>query len=179
MASKASRSKKSSPSSTSKGVSSPSSSTTSSLRLNPEAPIDGQISPASSSAARSKSQHFYSENMPVDFERSKENVTVTVRFRPLRFGVISFFFNFTLFLANACKFLARFNCSNWMDGSVLGKFGKGKKWRGMQMEKPSSGANTIRPLLMHTVSFLLEAVRLVGFRLIFFFAVIGLPVRNF
>lgn len=98
-----------------------------------------------------------------------------------RWGLVwfHFFFNFTWFLANACKFLARFNCSNWMDGSALGKFGKGKKWRGMQMEKPSSGANTIRPLRMHMVSFLLEADRLVGFRLIFFFAVIGLPVRNF
>ncbi|RWR95947.1 kinesin-like protein KIN-7K, chloroplastic isoform X2 [Cinnamomum micranthum f. kanehirae] len=83
MASKASKSKKSSPSSNSKGLSSPSSSTASSLRLNPEVSMDGQLSPASSSAARSKSQYFYSENMPLDLERSKENVTVTVRFRPL------------------------------------------------------------------------------------------------
>ncbi|XP_047319143.1 kinesin-like protein KIN-7K, chloroplastic isoform X2 [Impatiens glandulifera] len=51
-----------------------SSSTTSSSKQNPE---DGQSSPAVSSV-RSKPQHFHS-----DGERSKENVTVTVRFRPL------------------------------------------------------------------------------------------------
>ncbi|XWS43269.1 hypothetical protein CRYUN_Cryun16bG0088500 [Craigia yunnanensis] len=66
----------------SKAVNSPSSSTTSSSKLFVETSIDGQSSPASSSA-RSKPQYFYSENLHVDADRSKENVTVTVRFRPL------------------------------------------------------------------------------------------------
>ncbi|KAH8504915.1 hypothetical protein H0E87_012233 [Populus deltoides] len=44
--------------------------------------MDGQSSPVSSSA-RSKPQYFYSESVNLDTERSKENVTVTVRFRPL------------------------------------------------------------------------------------------------
>ncbi|XP_008442182.1 kinesin-like protein KIN-7K, chloroplastic [Cucumis melo] len=61
---------------------SPSSSTTSSSKQYLETSIDGQSSPASSSA-RSKPQYFYSENVHLDVERSKENVTVTVRFRPL------------------------------------------------------------------------------------------------
>lgn len=61
---------------------SPSSSTTSSSKQYLETSIDGQSSPASSSA-RSKPQYFYSENVHSDVERSKENVTVTVRFRPL------------------------------------------------------------------------------------------------
>ncbi|CAK9319389.1 unnamed protein product [Citrullus colocynthis] len=34
-------------------------------------------------SSRSKPQYFYSENVHSDVERSKENVTVTVRFRPL------------------------------------------------------------------------------------------------
>lgn len=63
-------------SSSSKAVNTPSSSTTSSSK------IDGQSSPASSSA-RSKPQYFYSESLPSDVDKSKENVTVTVRFRPL------------------------------------------------------------------------------------------------
>ncbi|XVF55976.1 hypothetical protein PTKIN_Ptkin06aG0079000 [Pterospermum kingtungense] len=69
-------------SSNSKAVNSPSSSTTSSSKHYVETSIDGQSSPASSSA-RSKPQYFYSENLHVDSNRSKENVTVTVRFRPL------------------------------------------------------------------------------------------------
>ncbi|XP_022747158.1 kinesin-like protein KIN-7K, chloroplastic isoform X1 [Durio zibethinus] len=64
----------------SKAVNSPSSSTTSSTKHFVETSIDGQSSPASSSA-RSKPQYFYFEN--VHANRSKENVTVTVRFRPL------------------------------------------------------------------------------------------------
>nr|XP_023886010.1 kinesin-like protein KIN-7K, chloroplastic [Quercus suber] len=60
----------------------PSSSTTSSSKQYLDTSIDGQSSPASSSA-RSKPQYFYSEGLPVEGERSKENVTVTVRFRPL------------------------------------------------------------------------------------------------
>ncbi|XP_026413801.1 kinesin-like protein KIN-7K, chloroplastic [Papaver somniferum] len=61
-----------------KSVNSTSSSTTSSKHL-PEC----QSSPASSSA-RSKPIHYYSsEAATLDSERSKENVTVTVRFRPL------------------------------------------------------------------------------------------------
>ncbi|EEF32031.1 kinesin-like protein KIN-7K, chloroplastic isoform X2 [Ricinus communis] len=75
--------KKTSLSNFSKGVmNSPSSSTTSSSKQFIETSIDGQSSPASSSA-RSKPQYFYSENVSLDAERSKENVTVTVRFRPL------------------------------------------------------------------------------------------------
>ncbi|KAF9680731.1 hypothetical protein SADUNF_Sadunf06G0152000 [Salix dunnii] len=61
---------------------SPSSSTTSSTKQFLENSMDGQSSPASSSA-RSKPQYFYSESVNLDTERSKENVTVTVRFRPL------------------------------------------------------------------------------------------------
>lgn len=59
------------------------SSTTSSSRQFPEPSIDCLSSPASSSA-RSKPQYTYSESV-LDVERSKENVTVTVRFRPLRY----------------------------------------------------------------------------------------------
>ncbi|XP_017611079.2 kinesin-like protein KIN-7K, chloroplastic isoform X1 [Gossypium arboreum] len=66
----------------SKAVNSPSSSTTSSSKQFPEISIDGQSSPASSSA-RSKPQYIYSDNLHADADRSKENVTVTVRFRPL------------------------------------------------------------------------------------------------
>ncbi|XP_028777544.1 kinesin-like protein KIN-7K, chloroplastic isoform X2 [Neltuma alba] len=66
----------------SKTANSPSSSTTSSSKQFLETTIDGLSSPASSSA-RSKPQYFYSESMPSDAERAKENVTVTVRFRPL------------------------------------------------------------------------------------------------
>lgn len=66
----------------SKAANSPSSSTTSSSKHFLETSIDGQSSPASSSA-RSKPQYFFSESGPLDTERSKENVTVTVRFRPL------------------------------------------------------------------------------------------------
>ncbi|KAI4348804.1 hypothetical protein L6164_009481 [Bauhinia variegata] len=65
-----------------KATNSPSSSTTSSSKQFLETSIDGQSSPASSSA-RSKPQYFYSESVPLDAERVKENVTVTVRFRPL------------------------------------------------------------------------------------------------
>ncbi|KAK2647316.1 hypothetical protein Ddye_014805 [Dipteronia dyeriana] len=64
-------------SSSSKVANSPSSSTTSSSKQFLETSIDGQSSPASSSA-RSKPQCYYTENIS-----SKENVTVTVRFRPL------------------------------------------------------------------------------------------------
>ncbi|KAJ9695583.1 hypothetical protein PVL29_010857 [Vitis rotundifolia] len=69
-------------SSSMKAANSPSSSTTSSSKHFLETSVDGLSSPASSSA-RSKPQYFYSESLPLDTERSKENVTVTVRFRPL------------------------------------------------------------------------------------------------
>lgn len=69
--------------SSSKAANSPSTSTTSSSKQYLDTSIDGQSSPASSSA-RSKPQYFYSESLPAEGERSKENVTVTVRFRPLR-----------------------------------------------------------------------------------------------
>lgn len=61
---------------------SPTSSTTSSSRQYLEPSADSLSSPASSSA-RSKPQLFYSESASLDVERSKENVTVTLRFRPL------------------------------------------------------------------------------------------------
>ncbi|KAF8109511.1 hypothetical protein N665_0095s0079 [Sinapis alba] len=66
-----------------KGADSTASSTTSSSKLYQETSIDdGHSSPASSSA-QSK-QHFFSpESVPQSAQRSKENVTVTVRFRPL------------------------------------------------------------------------------------------------
>lgn len=70
-------------SSSSRAANSLSSSTTSSSKQNLETSIEAQSSPASSSA-RSKPQYFYSESLPQNVERSKENVTVTVRFRPLR-----------------------------------------------------------------------------------------------
>ncbi|GFZ20915.1 hypothetical protein Acr_29g0000770 [Actinidia rufa] len=54
-----------------RGVNSPSSSTTSSSKHFPETSVD-------------EPQYFYSESVATDAERSKENVTVTVRFRPLR-----------------------------------------------------------------------------------------------
>lgn len=66
-------------SSNSKAANSLSSSTTSSSKQFLETSIDGLSSPASSSA-RSKPRYFYTENLT-----SKENVTVTVRFRPLRY----------------------------------------------------------------------------------------------
>ncbi|KAF3609787.1 hypothetical protein DY000_02050853 [Brassica cretica] len=66
-----------------KGADSTASSTTSSSKLYQETSIDdGHSSPASSSA-QSK-QHFFSpDSVPQSAQRSKENVTVTVRFRPL------------------------------------------------------------------------------------------------
>ncbi|CAD5167769.1 unnamed protein product [Musa acuminata subsp. malaccensis] len=66
----------------SKPTNSPSSSTTSSSRQLPEASVDGQSSPASSSV-RDKPQYFCTGSEAFDAEGSKENVTVTVRFRPL------------------------------------------------------------------------------------------------
>ncbi|XP_047163207.1 kinesin-like protein KIN-7K, chloroplastic [Vigna umbellata] len=69
-----------------KGANSPSSSTTSSSKQVLDTSVDGQSSPASSSA-RSKQRHFTPETAaatpPLEAQRVKENVTVTVRFRPL------------------------------------------------------------------------------------------------
>ncbi|KAI3683650.1 hypothetical protein L1987_84162 [Smallanthus sonchifolius] len=67
--------------STSRCANSPSSSTTSSSKQFPEASVDNLSSPASS--ARSKPQCFYSPSLIPSSEKLKENVTVTVRFRPL------------------------------------------------------------------------------------------------
>ncbi|KVH90627.1 Kinesin, motor domain-containing protein [Cynara cardunculus var. scolymus] len=67
--------------SSSKYANSLSSSTTSSSKHVPDVSVDNLSSPASS--ARSKPQYVYSESLPVNSDRSKENVTVTVRFRPL------------------------------------------------------------------------------------------------
>ncbi|CAI8614124.1 unnamed protein product [Vicia faba] len=65
-----------------KGVNSPSSSTTSSSKQFQETSNDAPSSPASSSV-RSKPQQFYPETVPLEAQKTKENVTVTVRFRPL------------------------------------------------------------------------------------------------
>ncbi|WJX78725.1 Kinesin-like protein KIN-7K, chloroplastic [Trifolium repens] len=65
-----------------KGVNSPSSSTTSSSKQFHETSNDAQSSPASSSV-RSKPQLFHPEVVPLEVKKVKENVTVTVRFRPL------------------------------------------------------------------------------------------------
>lgn len=80
----ASRQRKAAPA-VSKATNSPSSSTTSSSRQVPEASLDGLSSPVSSSAL-SKPQYLYEDGLGFDVGGSKENVTVTVRFRPLRFG---------------------------------------------------------------------------------------------
>ncbi|KAG1358812.1 Kinesin-like protein KIN-7K, chloroplastic [Cocos nucifera] len=77
----ASRQRKAAPA-VSKATNSPSSSTTSSSRLVPEASLDGLSSPVSSSAL-SKPQYLYEDGLGSDAGGSKENVTVTVRFRPL------------------------------------------------------------------------------------------------
>lgn len=64
-----------------KTVNSPSSSTTSSSRQVMEvASVDEQSSPASSSA-----QYFCADGIGLDADPCKENVSVTVRFRPLRY----------------------------------------------------------------------------------------------
>ncbi|WZY73896.1 hypothetical protein YC2023_006136 [Brassica napus] len=66
-----------------KGADSTASSATSSSKLYQETSIDdGHSSPASSSA-QSKQQFFSSDSFPQSSKPSKENVTVTVRFRPL------------------------------------------------------------------------------------------------
>ncbi|KAL3534130.1 hypothetical protein ACH5RR_002591 [Cinchona calisaya] len=65
---------------------SPASSTTTSSKHFPETSVDGLSSPASSSARSKPPQYFYHAEGGLGFddaERSKENVTVTVRFRPL------------------------------------------------------------------------------------------------
>ncbi|ESW17700.1 hypothetical protein PHAVU_007G261400 [Phaseolus vulgaris] len=63
----------------SRAANSPTSSTTSSSKQFLETSVDGLSSPASSSAL-SKTPYSFSEGVPLDV---KENVTVTVRFRPL------------------------------------------------------------------------------------------------
>ncbi|VFQ59269.1 unnamed protein product [Cuscuta campestris] len=68
--------------SSSRVASSPASATSSSSKQFREIFIDSACSPASSSA-RSKPQYYSSESSPPTREISKENVTVTVRFRPL------------------------------------------------------------------------------------------------
>ncbi|KAM0045334.1 putative plus-end-directed kinesin ATPase transcription factor bZIP family [Helianthus debilis subsp. tardiflorus] len=67
--------------STSKYSNSPASSTTPSSKHVPEVSVDNLSSPASS--GKSKPRNFQPESFPVSSDRSKENVTVTVRFRPL------------------------------------------------------------------------------------------------
>ncbi|XP_059301748.1 kinesin-like protein KIN-7K, chloroplastic isoform X2 [Lycium ferocissimum] len=63
---------------------SPTSSTASSSKQFPEHSIDGVSSPASSSVRSKPQQLYYSESVSAaETERPKENVTVTVRFRPL------------------------------------------------------------------------------------------------
>ncbi|XP_038976670.1 kinesin-like protein KIN-7D, chloroplastic isoform X1 [Phoenix dactylifera] len=77
----ASRQRKAAPA-VSKATNSLSSSTTSSSRQVPEASLDGLSSPVSSSAL-SKPLYLYEDGLGFDAGGSKENVTVTVRFRPL------------------------------------------------------------------------------------------------
>ncbi|CAL0302512.1 unnamed protein product [Lupinus luteus] len=67
----------------SKAANSPSSSTTSSSKPFPETSADGQSSPASSSARSKPHRNVHTEAVLLDAQREKENVTVTVRFRPL------------------------------------------------------------------------------------------------
>ncbi|KAL3533971.1 hypothetical protein ACH5RR_007492 [Cinchona calisaya] len=66
-----------------KATNSPASTTTSSSKQFPETSVDGLSSPASSSARSKLPQYFHTDGLGLDVERSKENVTVTVRFRPL------------------------------------------------------------------------------------------------
>ncbi|KAI3926902.1 hypothetical protein MKX01_032817 [Papaver californicum] len=66
-----------------KSVNSTSSSTSSSRQLPETTLIECQSSPASSSARSKPIQYYSSEAATLDSERSKENFTVTVRFRPL------------------------------------------------------------------------------------------------
>ncbi|KAI3747169.1 hypothetical protein L6452_09618 [Arctium lappa] len=66
--------------SSSKSANSPSATTLSS-KLNPEASVDNPSSPHSS--ARNKQQQVLYKSLALDSEMLKENVTVTVRFRPL------------------------------------------------------------------------------------------------
>ncbi|KAI3995579.1 hypothetical protein MKX01_023324 [Papaver californicum] len=66
-----------------KSVNSTSSSTTSSRQLPETTSIECQSSPASSSARSKPIQYYSSKAATLDSERFKENVTVTVRFRPL------------------------------------------------------------------------------------------------
>ncbi|RZS22608.1 hypothetical protein BHM03_00055412 [Ensete ventricosum] len=85
----------------SKPANSPTSSTTSSSRQVLEASVDGQSSPASSSV-RDKPQYFCGDSEAFDMEGSKESVTVTVRFRPLRLGSALFAFS-SLHIAWRCS----------------------------------------------------------------------------
>ncbi|XP_013611628.1 PREDICTED: kinesin-related protein 11-like isoform X2 [Brassica oleracea var. oleracea] len=66
-----------------KGADSTASSTTSSSKLYQETSIDDGHSFPASSSAQSKQHFFSSDSFPQNAQPSKENVTVTVRFRPL------------------------------------------------------------------------------------------------
>ncbi|XP_022558286.1 kinesin-like protein KIN-7K, chloroplastic [Brassica napus] len=66
-----------------KGADSTASSTTSSSKLYQETSIDDGHSFPASSSAQSKQHFFSSDSFPQSAQPSKENVTVTVRFRPL------------------------------------------------------------------------------------------------
>ncbi|KAG6501108.1 hypothetical protein ZIOFF_040976 [Zingiber officinale] len=77
-----SRQRKLTPASYKSATSPTSSTTTSSSRQVPEASADGQSSPASYTV-RGKPQYLFPDGEALDAEGSKENVTVTVRFRPL------------------------------------------------------------------------------------------------
>ena len=71
-----------------KGADSTASSTTSSSKLYQETSIDDGHSFPASSSAQSKQHFFSSDSFPQNAQPSKENVTVTVRFRPLRFPLL-------------------------------------------------------------------------------------------
>ncbi|CAL0308462.1 unnamed protein product [Lupinus luteus] len=63
--------------------SSKSTTSSSSSKQFPETSGDDQSSPASSSVRSKPPRHFYPKTVSLDAQRAKENVTVTVRFRPL------------------------------------------------------------------------------------------------
>lgn len=111
------------------GNSPSSSSNTSSSRSRhiPEVVYENHSSPVSSSA-RSQSQLSYAENVPSGLDRLKENVTVTVRFRPLRFC----FLRRHLSSSSACVLLMEFRVVLKFI-LVRGRSGKEMKWHGMQM----------------------------------------------
>lgn len=131
------------------------SSTTSSSRQFPEPSIDCLSSPASSSA-RSKPQYLYSESV-LDVEKSKENVTVTVRFRPLRYIMKAMFAELKTSIFSLVLFHSEFRVYTW---AVPGKSNKERRLHGMQMGKLLWGTSIIHQLPTHMVSSRVELLHL-------------------